>query len=142
MLRILALAWLAAYVPAVAAVPLIAAGGSQSLYQDARGALWVWGYRGRGQPDDHAAAQPHPALLRGLQGISEAALSSEYHFVVLMPDASVRAWGWNFYGQLGDGTTSDRPRARKISLARSIQAAAGGDFTLALDEQGAVWAWG
>jgi len=56
---------------------------------------------------------------------------------------SVWAWGWNGAGQLGDGTTSDRPRPVKVpNLSDVVGVSAGGYHTLALKGDGTVWAWG
>jgi alpha-tubulin suppressor-like RCC1 family protein len=49
-----------------------------------------------------------PVLITGLTGV--AALSSGfYHSCVALNDGTVRCWGRNNYGQLGDGTIVDNP---------------------------------
>jgi alpha-tubulin suppressor-like RCC1 family protein len=37
-----------------------------------------------------------------------AVAAGAYHSLVLLGDGTVRAWGANTYGQLGDGTTTRR----------------------------------
>ena len=39
-----------------------------------------------------------------------------YHFLGLKSDGTVWAWGYNFYAQLGDGTTTDRHIPVKSNL--------------------------
>src|SRR4029077_12150172 len=62
--------------------------------------------------------------------------------------ASPYAWGYNFYGQLGNGTTntSSTPVAVDMSGALSgktvIAIAAGGSHTVALTSDGKLFAWG
>jgi len=60
----------------------------------------------------------------------------------------VWAWGYNAYGQLGDGTTNDHfgindwievPKAWATGIT---QLSAGFDFSLLLADDGRVWAWG
>ena len=57
----------------------------------------------------------------------------------------VFAWGWNGYGQLGNGTTtnSSTPVAVSLPSGTTITAIAGGSFhSLALSSSGQVLAWG
>ena len=49
-----------------------------------------------------------PVAVPGLTGVVAVAAASETHTVALKSDGTVVAWGWNLYGQLGDGTTTDR----------------------------------
>lgn len=72
------------------------------------------------------------------------------HFVVLKSDGSVWSWGNDTYGQLGYSLVSSgfvtTPRAvrledgRRLDKIKSI--AAGGDHTIALDDEDYVWTWG
>ena len=54
------------------------------------------------------------------------------------------AWGQNVYGQLGDGTTSQRNAPVRVGgLSSGVQdIAAGHSHSLALKSDGTVWAWG
>jgi alpha-tubulin suppressor-like RCC1 family protein len=57
----------------------------------------------------------------------------------------VLAWGWNFYGQVGDGTITDKPTPVPVHLPKGtrVTAVAPGDiFSLALTSRGQVLAWG
>jgi alpha-tubulin suppressor-like RCC1 family protein len=59
------------------------------------------------------------------------------------PIGHVWAWGSNFYGQLGNGTTTDSEIPVEISNLSDVRAiATGGVFSLALRRDGTVWAWG
>jgi alpha-tubulin suppressor-like RCC1 family protein len=125
-----------------AAQPLIAAGGEQSLAMKADGSVWVWGYSGRGEPSP-GAAQVHPVPVNRVRGIVAAAVSSQHHFLGLQRDGHVLAWGWNFFGQLGDGTQRPRDAAVAVKSLRGIVAvSAGSDFSAALGADGGVWVWG
>lgn len=53
------------------------------------------------------------------------------------------AWGTNGYGELGDGTTSDRFAVESVSNMSGVVAVSAGGFTsLALMSDSTVWAWG
>ncbi|MEA2973890.1 MAG: hypothetical protein QOG82_2348 [Actinomycetota bacterium] len=59
------------------------------------------------------------------------------------PVAKPLAWGWNAFGQLGDGSTVDRRAPVPIAnLTDVIQVAAGAYHDLALRADGTVWASG
>jgi len=65
------------------------------------------------------------------------------HSLIIRDDGTVWAWGFNIYGQVGDGTVVQRNTAVQVSgLTNVQQVEGGGSHSLALDTDGAVWAWG
>ena len=80
---------------------------------------------------------------RHIAGDHAAYCRGRGHTVALKSDGTVWAWGRNYYGQLGDGTTLDRhtPRTGKRP-ERGDCHCGGGYHTLALKSDGTVWAWG
>ena len=63
------------------------------------------------------------------------------HALALKADGSLYAWGWNVYGQLGDGTTTDQHSPESIGTGYAA-IAAGSGHTLALKADGSLYAWG
>ena len=60
-------------------------------------------------------------------------------------DGNAYAWGDNEYGQLGDGTTTQRNITQMVAMPEGIriaQVSAGGDYAMALDLDGKIWTWG
>ena len=53
------------------------------------------------------------------------------------------AWGYNFWGELGDGTTTDRATPVQVNGLSDVTAAAAAIYhTLAVKSDGTVYAWG
>jgi alpha-tubulin suppressor-like RCC1 family protein len=66
------------------------------------------------------------------------------HSLALRSDGSVWAWGDNPWGQLGDGSTTDRfTPVQVIAPSWGIKAVTSSDHhCLAVRSDGSVWAWG
>ena len=65
------------------------------------------------------------------------------HSLALRADGTVWAWGGNAKGQLGDGTTVDRPTPTQIPTLSGIKGlSASQTYSLALKSDGTVWGWG
>ncbi|KJY49641.1 RCC1 domain-containing protein [Bifidobacterium kimbladii] len=71
------------------------------------------------------------------------------HGLALDSDGNAYAWGWNPYGQLGDGTQSDRSTPVKVSKPVGapadftyVQVSAGFEFSLVVGSDGYAYAWG
>lgn len=127
--------------------PALAAGGSHSLVIKADGSVWAWGANERGQLGDGGAgggvSRSTPVWVGDLGANGIGAGNAHSH---ALSGGVIRSWGANDYGQLGDGTTTDR--STPVLLAGALPAstnftaiAVGGDHTLAL-AGGEVWAWG
>lgn len=81
------------------------------------------------------------------QGLPEyqvtAIATSSLHTVALRADGTVWAWGDNKFGQIGDGTYTDKHTpVQVIGLTDVISIAANDNYTVALKSDGSVWAWG
>jgi alpha-tubulin suppressor-like RCC1 family protein len=118
-------------------VKAIAVGSHHSLALREDGTVWG-GYNGYGQLGDGTTIDRHSpvkvsdlervsAIVAGrLQGISHNSLA-------LREDGTVWAWGYNGYGQLGDGTTTNRDRPMKVLELKRVKAIdAGGYHSLAV----------
>ena len=82
-------------------------------------------------------------------GVQPSIAGGGYHTVALKNDGTVRTWGQNDNGQLGDNTTTDRVTPVQVTgaggagfLTGMKGVSAGFLHTLALKNDGTVWAWG
>ncbi|MGB4967996.1 MAG: hypothetical protein WBO31_00600, partial [Saprospiraceae bacterium] len=65
------------------------------------------------------------------------------HTLAIKNDGTLWAWGDNFSGQLGDGTTIARNIPTQVSGDTNWKyISAGGHFSIALKNNGTLWAWG
>lgn len=84
------------------------------------------------------------ALAMPAAAVSQSTLiAGEFHALALRPDDTVWAWGYNWAGQLGEGTLTDRSTPIIIPGLSGVTAVAAGDgHTVALKSDGTLWAWG
>lgn len=104
-------------------ITAIAAGESHSLALKNDGTLWAWGVNYAGQlgdettNDSSSLIQVHdPNDVSGyLTGVTAIAAGSS-HSLALKDDGTFWAWGGNYYGQLGDGTTTDKNSPVQVNI--------------------------
>ena len=105
------------------------------------GTLWAWG----GWPLEggkSVAHQDEPIQI-GSESDWKSVASGCCHMLALKKDGSLWAWGANNYGQLGDGTKTNRASPVRIGYDSDWTAvAAGGDYSLAVKKEGTLWHWG
>jgi len=109
--------------------------------------LYTWGRRPGGTTAG-VYDRPTPGRVVGLSGVRAVAGGNDNSYA-LLSDGTVRAWGTNFLGQLGNGWNSG-PAGDGLSvlpvpvvgLTGVTAIAAGQSFALALRDDGTVWSWG
>lgn len=122
----------------------IVAGWDHSLCIDDDGFLWVWGKNTCGQLGIGTREQTLGVMR--LQSISNvvAIAGGENHSLAVTDDGSVWSWGDNSYGQLGNGSAGRPvPYPSRIPALKNVTAvAAGSNYSIAVIDDEAVWAWG
>nr|WP_280173724.1 thrombospondin type 3 repeat-containing protein [Desulfatibacillum alkenivorans] len=127
-------------------VAAIAAGGNHSLALTLDGSVWSWGRNSRGQlglddNDDRNTPQP----VTTISNIKAIAAGNKHSFAI-SEEGLAWAWGYNYDGQLGIGTigsTADESTPQKVKVISNVVGLSGGNYhSLALTEDGALWAWG
>ena len=140
-------------------VVAIAAGYSHSMALCSDGTVATWGYNYDGQLGDNTTTQRNvPVAVNTDRGISAlngktvvAVSAGDSHSMALCSDGTLAAWGYNYYGQLGDNTKTERDAPVAVNTASGVSAlygksitniVAGDDHSLALCSDGTVAAWG
>ena len=136
-------------------VVAIAAGGYHNLALSSDGLLHAWGDSLYGQTGGGlfnvvfispvSVTSVDPAV----SGKLATAISAGAAFsLALLADGTVAAWGRNFDGQLGDGTTTDRSQAVAIVQNGALAGktvtgiSAGGYHSVAVSADGKLYGWG
>jgi hypothetical protein len=84
-----------------------------------------------------------PVQVANLSGVIAIAAGNANHNLALKNDGTLWAWGENFYGQLGDGTTVHRNTPVRVgSLTGVTSMAVGFQHSLARMNDSTVRAWG
>ena len=128
-------------------VVAIAAGGFHSLAVDSLGGVHAWGWNGLGalgHNPAYADSVPVPAGVPfNVKNDAVGVAGGAYHSLVVWRDGTVWSFGWNGFGQLGNGSTADAFRPARIPGLSGVAEAAGGiAHSLARGHDGEVRAWG
>ncbi|PKV09411.1 RCC1 domain-containing protein [Bifidobacterium asteroides] len=143
----------------------VSAGYYHSLALGSDGNVYAWGANGDGRLGDGTSSnrntpvrvktpdrKTYPDLPADFTYLQVSAGAS--HSLALGSDGNVYAWGYNWNGQLGDGTSSNRNAPVRVKTPDRktypdlpadftyLQVSAGGDYSLALGSDGNVYAWG
>ena len=133
----------------------IHAGYEHSLALASDGTVYVWGRNNSGQLGKNDATDAHiPAAVQTLgtpmagKVIVQLAAGNSQS-MALASDGTVYTWGWNQYGQLGNGTTTNSRIPVAVATTGTplagktiSQIAAGNAHALAMTDDGAIYSWG
>ena len=121
----------------------ISGGNMYSLGIKSDNTLWAWGYNRNGQLGNgkNEPITSEPIKIMDSVIFVSAGRGISPHSLAIKSDGTLWAWGYNQCGQLGDGTTIDRPSPIKI-MDNVIYAVSGSWHSLAIKSDGTLWAWG
>lgn len=130
--------------PAVGDV-LALAGSNRSVFalRD-DGSVWSWGQNDRGQAATGSVVSPvtSPTAVPGLSTVVQVSGGRESG-AALLADGTVRTWGANNRGQLGDGTTTDSKTPVTVSGLSGVSSVASAGLSVyALLDDHSIRSWG
>lgn len=115
------------------------------------GKVFAWGFSGNGYLGNGTLADSLiPVAVNGsLAGKTVVAVAGNTsHHLALTSDNQLHAWGFNFYGNLGDGTNIDRPSPVPVTMSGALagksiaQITAGGGSSMVRTSDGGLFGWG
>jgi len=124
----------------------LSAGQAHTCGLTTSGAAYCWGYNGFGQLGDGSTTDsPHvPVAVTG--GLTFASLSGGaggFHTCGLTTSGAAYCWGFNSYGQIGDGSTNWSHVPVAVSGGLTFASlSAGGSLTCGVTTSGAAYCWG
>ncbi|MCL2082149.1 MAG: hypothetical protein FWH04_02785, partial [Oscillospiraceae bacterium] len=88
----------------------VSAGWARTMALKEDGSLWAWGCNTDGQLGIGTLNYDSNSVPLQVDAFSEWSnvITYNHHTIALKADGSLWAWGQNYFGQLGDGTTEDR----------------------------------
>ncbi len=131
----------------------IAAGTYHSFALCSDGTLAAWGYNGNGELGNGGTGYSVLPVTVDNSGVLagktiSSVIAGSFHNFALCADGTLVGWGYNAYGQLGNGNTNNSTVPSLVSLTGAltgktvVAAAAGYYHTLALCSDGTVATWG
>jgi alpha-tubulin suppressor-like RCC1 family protein len=124
----------------------IAAGSFHNLALTCNGTMWAWGWDAYGQLGNDAALtdQPTPVTIPGAS-FCRAIGAGGYHSLAVLYNGQVYAWGYNGYGELGDGTNAQQTTPKLLpsaTLNNMIELDGGVFHSIGRQANGLVFTWG
>lgn len=120
-------------------------GGQFSLAIKGDGTLWGWGNNSYGQIGNGTTGGgvlSTPVQIGTATDWQKVSTGSD-HTLAIKTDGTLWAWGGNYVGQLGDGTTVQKTEPTPIGISNMWEKiAAGQGHSLGLLTDATTWAWG
>jgi len=123
----------------------VSAGGNYTAAIKNNGTLWSWGNNSYGELGDGTTTRQNSPVQEATHGTDWVQVSTGYfHTAAVKSNGTLWSWGYNSYGQLGDGTiTHQSSLVQEATHATDwVQVSARYNHTAAVKSNGTLWSWG
>jgi len=123
----------------------VKAGWNFGVAMKTDGSLWAWGSNGYGQLGDGSQATRFTPVRCGLAtDYFTNYAPGYYHVLATKSDKTLWAWGYNAYGQLGNGSVGGNVLSptRANADPHFVSLAGGNMLSAAVKDDGSLWTWG
>lgn len=123
----------------------VAVGESHVIAIKNDGSLWAWGRNYQGQLGNGTTSietRSYPTQVGSDTDWVKVA-TGDFHSIAIKDDGTLWAWGYNCYGQVGDGTVTNKLEPTHIGTDKDwVKVGGGYHHTVAIKADGTLWAWG
>ena len=123
----------------------VGVGSRHSAAIKADGTLWTWGSNNHGQLGDGSNTDSSVPVQESSMATNWTSVDGGFaHTSAIRSDGTLWTWGYNNFGQLGNGNTADAliPVQENSMATNWHSLSAGIDHTAAIKTDGTFWLWG
>ena len=108
------------------------------------GTLWCWGGNGNGElGDGTTVSKSSPVQVTALGAAVAGVALGSTHTCARKQNGTLWCWGRNLFGQVGDGTNTDKHNPVQVPLLTAVvEVSLGYGHTCARKQDGTLWCWG
>ncbi len=110
------------------------------------GTLWCWGSNGNGQLGQGSSSSSEYLTPTQVESHSdwESVVAFNYHTCGIRQGGTLWCWGWNDFGQTGQGNTEDWYSPQQVDESYPWKSTATGStsHSCAIQQTGTLWCWG